>query len=215
MIKKKIDEQRFPAEEEKMNNTVALLKDRGYYSKALENLVKIINKNVYLNTGVFSVDSDNSVTFKFSAKSKDYKSAMEQISIFKQDYWIDDVQVNSFSGKDGEEIEFEGMIKFKKDVILYHDNYWRFGLALLNMNEDKSVKISNYSAETENVNDSKITDAKFNGFAYDKEKIKQFEDFLGKSSPFVKEIKINFDEKQNGNSGRIEFNGTMKVVLGN
>lgn len=215
MIKRKIDEQAVPVEEEKMKNIIALLRDHGYYSSALEHLVEIINKNVYLNAGDFAAVDDNSVAFEFGAKSKDYKSAMEQVSIFKKDYWIDDVQINSFSGSEGDEIEFEGTIKFKKDVILYHDNYWKYGLALLDMNEDRSIKISNYSAETEKIGDSRIINVKFNGFAYDKEKIKQFEDFLGKASPFIKEIKINFGEKKNGSSARIEFNGTIKVVLGN
>jgi len=215
VIMKKIEEQRTPVEEEKIKKIISLLNVHPYFSKAFEHINSILSKNVYLMSGDFSIPDEQNVVFKFNAKAKDYRSAMEQISLFKEDYWINDVRVGTFSGNEGNEISFDGSLALKREIISYHDNYWEYGLALIDTNKDGSIKLTNYSAETAKTDNGTTINVKFDGIAYNVEKIKEFEDLIKNSSKFIKEVKVNFDEKKSVDAAVIEFNGTAKIVLDN
>ncbi|MCK4892049.1 MAG: hypothetical protein KAS78_05260, partial [Candidatus Pacebacteria bacterium] len=96
-IKKELDKNKFPIDENKIKDAVILLDDHNYYSKALEIIQDLINNDVYLVSGGFSSSNEENLTFSFSGFAKNYMAAMEQVAVLKNSFWINEVNIYNFS----------------------------------------------------------------------------------------------------------------------
>lgn len=211
-IKKELDKNKFPIEENKIKDAVILLDDHNYYSKALEAVKNLINNDVYLVSGGFSSGDEENLTFSFSGFAENYMAAMEQVAVLKNSFWIKEVNIYNFSSGGDEGAQFEGNVIFNKDIIAYSENYWDIGLALLSSRTDRFLKIENYSANLiESADGKDIIEIKFDGIAYDKERLVLLEDNLKEVKNFVIDASVSYDLDKKQESDPVEFKGNMKL----
>ncbi|MDF1498387.1 MAG: hypothetical protein P1P85_03500 [Patescibacteria group bacterium] len=230
-IKDEIDKKKSPLAENKINESSNILQKHYYYSRALKFIQKIINKDVYLLDGAFQ-ENEDSIIFDFSAVAENYSAAVNQIAVFKNYYLVNKVVINGININSNQEAEFDGQLKLKKDTILYHRNYWDFGLSMLSFKTDRYIKINNFSANMKEIPEKgEILEVEFDGIAYDLEKIASLEgDFQREFKTIINEVFICCEvcfmeensekEKYCGKEkylnekeykGFVEFNGLMRI----
>lgn len=194
----------------------ALLKEHYYFSKALKALQMAITDDVYLTKSDLSFDEESNLIFSIEGVAKNYSAAISQIAVFKDSYWIYDAKIGNIRNTENGETVFDGELTANKDLVLYHENYWEFGLALLSSKIDRDLKIDKYDAVLKETKDAgSVVDVEFNGVAYDEKKLSLLENDLKQMGLFVKEASISYDA---GNSGdkkesqnAIKFKGKMKL----
>ena len=147
-------------------------------------------------------------------------AAVNQIAIFKNSYWINDAEIDSIAindstGSSDGEIKFEGNLKFKKDLVLFRERHWDFGLALLSSRVDRYIKIDEYSAKliNEKSNSKNLVKVEFSGIAYDEDKLILFENNLKQIKVFVKNVSISHGLDKEDNNKIIKFEGEMELEL--
>ena len=213
-IKKELDKNKFPIDENKIKDAVILLDDHNYYSKALEIIQDLINNDVYLVSGGFSSSGEEDLTFSFSGFAKNYMAAMEQVAVLKNSFWINEVSIYNFSSSGDEGTQFEGDVIFNKDIIAHSEDYWDLGLSLLSSRTDRFLKIENYSANlVESTDEEYIIEIEFSGIAYDKDKLVLLEDNLKEVEHFIVDASVSYDLDKEQESDFIEFKGSMRISL--
>lgn len=215
-VEKEYNKNKLFSIEDGAKNAEALLKEHYYFSKALKMLQMTITDGVYLTKNDLSLSEDGNLIFDFAGVAKDYLAAINQIAVFKNSYWIYDAKIESIKDMGNNETVFDGKLIANKDLVLYHENYWEFGLALLSSKIDRDFKIGKYSAilkKTEDVGN--VVDVEFSGVAYNEKKLSLLEDDLKQMNLFVKEASISYsagnsgDKKESQNA--IKFKGKMKL----
>ena len=209
-----IDKNKSELIKDSIKNASALLDNHSYYSNAMNEIQNIINKDIYLTNGKFSLDENKKrLTFKFQGYAKNASEALKQITVFKDNYWIDSIDITSINPKGNEEIVFDGTLFLKEDIILYHQEYWNRGLSILTSKTDRFLKIDYFTAELiEDKNGQKKVVANFKGYSYDSDRLEQFEDDLKSIKSFVTNAKISYDFKKDSSLDFYEFNGTMEYI---
>jgi len=194
----------------------ALLKEHYYFSKALKMLQMIITDDVYLTKSDLLLSEDGNLVFNIEGIAKNYLAAINQIAVFKDSYWVYDAKVGDIKNTENNEAIFSGKLTANKDLILYHENYWEFGLALLSSKTNRDLRVDKYDAvlkETENIGN--IVDVEFSGVSYNEEKLLLLENDLKQMNLFVKEVSISYDLDDLSEKGEaqntIEFKGKMKL----
>jgi len=212
VIREELNENKSQLEEKETKDVIKLLENQRYYSKALSRMQNMINKDVYLTRGGFSFVDEEILIFDFSGFAKDYMAAIEQVAVFKDSFWINEVNVYDFSSEKDEGVKFEGNVVFKKDIISFSEDYYDFGLDIISSRTNRFLKVENYSAELIEFTERKyIVEIKFNGVAYDKEKLELFEESLKDASRFVTEALVEYDLAEKQESDFIKFKGKMKL----
>jgi len=211
-IKRELNENKLPVKESKIKDGKFLLENHSYYSKALDVIQSIINGDIYLVHGDFSFVNEETLIFSFSGFAEDYMSAMEQIVVLKNSFWIKEVNVHSFLLDENEGVGFEGNVIFNKNIISYKESYWDSGLDILSSRENSFLKIENYSANLiESTDNEYIVKVEFDGITYDKEKLALLEDSLKKANRYVVDASVNYDLNEEQNSDFIKFSGSIKL----
>jgi len=216
-IKKEINNSELISVKDKTENVKDLLGEHRYFSKALKLLQDTMADDVYLTKSDLSLDKkDGSLVLKFDAIAKNHLAAVDQIVAFKSSYWVEDANVGGFSSDKDGRIGFGGNLKLKKDLVLYHDDYWNFGLDLLSSKIGRYIKITKYFAKLEKKtgdDGENVIEIKFNAVAHNKEKIALFEDSLKQMEIFVRDVSIFYDmnESKDTKEKTIGFRGEMKL----
>ncbi|MCK5490639.1 MAG: hypothetical protein KAI67_02235 [Candidatus Pacebacteria bacterium] len=211
-IKMGLNENKLPVEEYIMNDAKILLDSHNYYSKALNVVQKIINNDVYLMHGGFNVADQEDLIFSFSGFAKNYMAAIEQIAVLKDSFWIKKVNIYTFTSDKDEGVEFEGDVVFNRDILLYREEYFNFGLEILSLRTNRFLKLENYSANLiESVDDEDLIEIEFDGIAYDKDKLILLEKSLENASRFVKSVSVSYDLDGKQESDFIRFKGNMQL----
>lgn len=197
---------------DRIKNVRELLDDHKYFSKVFNIIQNVISEDVYLTESELLFD-DGELSLKISGVADNYLTAVNQVAIFKNSYWIDDVKINEISADEGNEAQFEGSLKFKKELVSFREDYWDFGLALLSSKVDRYIKIDEYSAVLidEKDNNENSIKVKFGGIAYDEERLVLFEDNLKQVKVFVKSISISSGLDKKDNNKIIKFEGEMEL----
>lgn len=204
---------------DEIRNIRSLLNNHNYFSKAFNVIQNTIAEDVYLTESELSFGGGGDLMLKISGMADNHLAIVNQIAIFKNSFWIDSVEIDGIAADsgaidDGDKISFDGNLKFKKDLVLFREYYWDFGLALLSSKVDRYIKIDKYSAvlmggESGGKDYVKV---EFDGIAYDEEKLILFEDDLKQLAVFVKNISISRDfDKKNGGKA-IKFKGEMELT---
>ncbi len=210
------DNKLFLARDE-VKDIAKLLSEHHYYSQVFEALQKMITKKVYLTNLSFGKGSDNGVlTLEVEGVAKDYLSAINQIAAFKNSYWVKEVKVESVSGGKGKEgIRFSGQLKLRKELALYQEPYWNFGLSLLSSKVNRYIRIDEYSAELKKEEKREFVDVKFGGIAYNDESLSSFESDLREMEKMVEDVSISYKgpekESSTAEGEVIKFKGEMKL----
>ncbi len=210
-IKRGINRNKFPVEESKIEDVASLLDNHSYYSKLLEMLQDIISDKVYLSSCSFSFSDEGELSFVFTGSAKNYIAAVNQIAIFKDSYWIDSVNIDAIAEGEIDEVTFNGNLGFKKDIILYHEYYWDFGIALLSSKADRNLRIEEYSAVLSKYDSGDILEIKFSGIAYDEKKIILFENNLRQTGDFIENVSVSYDLTKEERPGVVRFDGKMRL----
>lgn len=211
-IKREINKSNPSLLEEKVKDITLLLDEHYYYSKAFRLVQGLIVDNVYLTSSDFSMEEENLI-LDVKGSAKDYPTAVEQIAILKNSYWLEDVEFDNIAVAGEGEVSFSAKMKLKKDLVLYHKNYWDFGLTLLSSKIDRYLKIDEYSAVLkETADQNSLIEIKFSGVAYDEKKLESLENNL-KEIEIVKEASVSYNSNKEENLGVIEFNGEIKLSL--
>ncbi len=197
--------------EEKIKDITLLLDEHHYYSKAFKLVQNTIIDNAYLINSDFSVDGKNLI-LSVEGNAENYLAAVNQIAVFKNSYWFDNVEFDNIAAAGEGEVKFSAKMKLKKDLILYHKHYWDFGLEMLSSKTNRYLKINEYSAILKEVaGQESFIEVKFSGIAYDEKKLELFENDLREMEIFVKKASVFYDLNKKEDSGAIKFNGEMEL----
>ena len=116
-IKKGVSDNKFLIAETKAKKDNLLLAKHTYFTKVLNLIRSSLIEDIYLDKLSISVESD-SIIIDFSGIAKNYQSIVSQMHILKNLPNIKSADVTSVSvNDDGQEV-FEGVLKFKKDIVL-------------------------------------------------------------------------------------------------
>ncbi len=196
---------------DRVKDIVSLIDDHRYFSKALKVVQGVVTDDVYLSENNFSLDGDGSLVLEISGIAKNYQSAVNQIAVFKNSYWINKVNIGNISSDENGETNFSGELELKKNLVLYHEYYWDIGIVLLSSKVDRDLIINEYSAVLKKYGDEDIVEIKFSGIAYDEEKLIALKDGLKQSGTFIKDVDVFYDLNKKETSGTIKFNGEIKL----
>ncbi len=214
-IEKEIENNELFLTKNQIKDIAEMLDDHSYFSKAFGVIQNIIIDGVYLKESGLSLDKEENLTMEISGVADNYLAIISQIAVFKNSYWIDNVEINDISLEDENGVSFSGSLKFKRDVILFHENHWNFGLSFLSSKIDRYLKINEYSAELKKITDSdkKSLKVKFNGVAYDTEKLAVLENDLKQMNIFVKSVSIHYNLNEKNDDNTINFSGEMELNM--
>jgi Tfp pilus assembly protein PilN len=210
-IEKEVNNNELFLIKDKIKDISDLLNNHHYFSRAFEVIQNVVADDVYLTESSLSLGADKNLVLKIGGVAENYLAVVNQIAIFKNSYWIESVNIGSISGDKDSEVSFDGELKLKKDLILHHEYYWDFGLALLSSKTNRYIKINEYSSVLKKSNNEDIVEVKFGGIAYDKQKLISFENDLREMGLFVRDMSISYDSSNKKNSDVIEFEGTMML----
>ncbi|MCK5642124.1 MAG: hypothetical protein KAJ19_15070 [Gammaproteobacteria bacterium] len=200
---------------DKIESIRELLNDHKYFSKVFNIIQNIISEDVYLTESELLFDENEDLILRISGIADNHLAAVNQIAIFKNSYWIDNVDINNIAAESGNEVTFSGNLKLKKELVLFREYYWDFGLTLLSSKMDRYIKINEYSARLMNKesNGEGSVKIEFSGIAYDEKKLVLFEDDLKQIKNFVKDVSILYDSDKKGDDKIIKFEGEMELEL--
>ena len=210
-IRSEIDNNNSFLMDKKIKDITLLLNEHHYYSKAFKLVQNVIIDNVYLTNSDFSVKNGNLI-LSIEGNAENYLAAVDQIAVLKNSYWFDSVEFDNIAAAEEGEVTFSAKMKLKKDLILYHKNYWDFGLALLSSKTNRYLKINKYSAVLKEAADQgSFIEVKFSGIAYDEKKLESLENDLKGMENFVKKASVSYDLNKKESSGAIKFSGEMEL----
>lgn len=214
-IEKEIKNNELFLTKNQIKDIAEMLGNHSYFSKAFNIIQNIIVDDVCLEESSLLLNEDEVLVMEISGVANNYSTVINQIAIFKNSYWIDEVEINDVSLEEEGGAVFSGNLKFRKEAILFHEDYWHFGLSLLSLKADRYLKINEYSAELKKAVDSdeEFIEVKFGGIVYDAEKIVSLESDLKEMSSFVKSVSVLYDLNKKNDDNTIDFSGKMELNM--
>lgn len=192
-----------------------VLGEHVYLSKGLFFLKGIIIQGVYLENLEYSSDTSG---ISMSVRAKDYETLIKQVLLFEDSFWIESVSFGGIekSEEDGSvAVEVESI--FKKDVMSFQEHYWDFGLGILAERTSRYVEISDYSVKLQEIEDkntgtpTKKVILSFEGQAYDKTHLDDFEKSLNEVSEIAEKVTISRFSLADDKPGVINFRGNLTL----
>lgn len=215
-IEKEMENNKLLLTKNGIKDITKILNDHNYFSKAFSVIQNIVTDDICLEESNLSFNKDENLVMEVSGTADNYSAVVNQIAIFKNSYWIDNVEIESISyeEKDGD-IVFSGNLKFKREVISFHENYWDSGLLLLSLKVDRYLSIDSYSAELKEMPDSNenFVQVSFSGIAYDAKKLIPLENDLKQMDAFIKSASVTYDLNKKNDNNTIDFSGEMKLNI--
>lgn len=214
-IKYNVEQSDLLSSEYNRNDVEKLLKNHIYLSKGMNFLKSIVMKDAYLGKADIAQRTDGDFDVKLEIHAKDYDALMSQLFILQDSFWIKSVKIGDINTTKDADASTSADLVVRKDLFVYHDQYWDFGLENLAANCNRYIEIDNYSVVLQNGN-SKNTNASsvvvtFDGKTYDSVKLDELESALKKKNDIVKEIKINRTSSADNKPGVVSFHGSMTL----
>lgn len=216
-IEEEINDNELLSSEYDKNDIEKLLNEHSYFSKGLDFLKDKIIKDVYLQTAKFSKNESGEFELEIAAGVKDYNAAAAQIVALKDSYWVKDVNIKTIDSEKGNETIMSGTITLKKELFVFSEQYWNFGLEVLTANSNRYISIDAYTAILKKVKDEKTKEEKeyisvtFKGKAYKESELDNFETKLKADNLNIQSIEIKRDNPSQTVAGVINFKGEMLV----
>ncbi len=216
-IEEEINDNELLSSEYDKNDIEKLLNEHSYFSKGLDFLKDKIIKDVYLQTAKFSKNESGEFELEIAAGVKDYNAAAAQIVALKDSYWVKDVNIKTIDSEKGNETIMSGTITLKKELFVFSEQYWNFGLEVLTANSNRYISIDAYTAVLKKVKDEKTKEEKeyisvtFKGKAYKESELDNFETKLKADNLNIQSIEIKRDNPSQTVAGVINFKGEMLV----
>ena len=192
-----------------------VLGEHTYSSKGMAFLKNTIIKGVYL-TKLNCEPAKTSVTM--SMVVRDYDTLIKQLLILEDSFWVEtvdfgDIQKSKEDGSIGVDVD----VVFRKDMFSFQEQYWDFGLGVLSTHVNRYVEISSYSVslqETKGTNGDETVKkviVSFEGKAYDKKHLDDFEESLNGASEIDKKVTLSRFSLADDKPGVIDFRGSMTL----
>ena len=123
-IEKEVFDNKFLIAEVKAKEDSSLLAKHTYFTRAIDAVRGNLIDGVYLNElSISSEESDEEefVDFKFNGIARNYASIASQARIFKNLSYVENVSVESVSNDKNGYKDFDGTIRFKKEIVFYEN----------------------------------------------------------------------------------------------
>ncbi len=208
--------------ESRAGNIKGILSEHPYISQAVEMVRNKLIEGVYLDSFELSQDNNKKnedsglLSLNIDIIAKSYGIVIEQIAVWRNSFWVEDVSVGKISIDPEGKINLSVNLKVRRDLIFYHNPEWDYGLAFLISKANRHLKINDYNAalkETKGINKNKI-EINFSGVAYNKEALISFEDNL-KNDSSAENVFVSYDLNKKDDFGRINFTGSATVDYDN
>ena len=206
--------------ESRARNIKGILSEHSYMSQAVKMVQDKLIEGVYLDGFELSLDNkkrgeeDDSLPLKIDIIAKSYGIIIEQIAVWRNSFWIEDVSVGKISVDPEGKINLSVNLEVKRDIVFYHEPEWNYGLAFLISKANRHLKINDYSAvvkETGRKNEKKIK-INFGGIAYNKEALVSLENNF-KNDSSAENVLISYDLSKKDDFERINFKGSAEITL--
>jgi Tfp pilus assembly protein PilN len=219
-IKTEIEKSDLLSSEYNKKDIEKVLGEHRYLSKELTFLKGLILQGVYL-TDLSCEPEKSTMTMKLQAR--DYDTLIKQLLLFEDSFWLEQVK---FSGveksKEDGSVTVEIELTVRKDLISFQEHYWDFGLGILSTRTNRYVEISNYAialqkgenGEEDSEGQAQKVTVSFEGKAYDKEHLDEFEKSL-KSADGVEKSTLNRFSLADDKPGVINFRGNVTLKYDN
>ncbi|MFA6897603.1 MAG: hypothetical protein WCQ96_04950 [Patescibacteria group bacterium] len=215
-IKNEIEKSDLLSSEYNKKDIEKVLGEHVYSSKGMSFLKYMIIQGVYLTS--WECDPATAgISMKVAAK--DYDTLVKQMLIFEDSFWVES---SDFSGikkseTDGS-VEVNAKAVLRKDIFSFHEQYWDFGLGVLSAHVNRFLDISSYSVNLQETpaaansgNTGKKVIVSFEGKAYDKVHLDEFEKSLNEVSEVNKPVVINRFNLKDDKPGVINFRGSLSL----
>lgn len=193
-----------------------VLGEHAYSSKGMAFLKNNIIKGAYLT----KLDCDPAKTsVKMSMVARDYDTLTKQLLIFEDSFWIESVDFGDITkSKEDGSVAVDLDVVFRKDMFSFQEQYWDFGLGVLSTRVNRYVEISSYSVSEQETKGANADDApvkkvivSFEGKAYDKTHLDDFEKSLNSASEIEKKVTLNRFSLADDKPGVIDFRGNLTL----
>lgn len=199
-----------------------LLGEHLYFSEGLDFMKTLIIKDVYLDNLEISPYSDGkNLEFVFTLNTNNSAKLSDQVASIKDSFWVKSLNFSSSVSKDDSKDEDEETLYtadvtmlVDKELFVYHDQYWDYGIEKLIECVDRRIDITSYSvtlnkAEKEGEKDS-VT-VKFEGTAYGSDAVESFEEKLKSMVDDPKNFDSRKFESPEGIPGVFSLRGSIAL----
>lgn len=199
-----------------------ILLEHPYFSQAVKMVQGRLIEGTYLDgfgltQGVKNKnDEDSSLPLKISIVARSYGIVIEQIAVWRNSFWIEEVSIGKISIDSEGKINLSVDMKVKEDIIFYHEPHWDYGLAFLNSKTNRHLKVNSYDAilkKTRAGGEDKV-EINFSGIAYNEKALIMFRDNLSDDSS-AENVFVSYDLNKKDNFERINFRGSAMVDYNN
>jgi Tfp pilus assembly protein PilN len=214
-IKYNVESSSLLASEYSKNDIDKLLKEHVYFTKGAALLKGLVVKDAYVTGVTLQAGGSDTFDVEIGVAARDYDVMANELSLLQDTFWI-----KSF--KQGEiKLEKEGGVvttakaKVRRDLFLYHDQYFDFGIETLAAACDRFIVIDGYNVALKTEKnaitgtDENSVVVTFSGKTYDSAKLDAFEKKLNGRTDIVKELKISKATSAEDKPGVISFRGNM------
>lgn len=193
-----------------------VLGEHTYPSKGVAFLKNNIIKGAYLT----KLDCEPAkASVAMSIVARDYDTLIKQLLIFEDSFWIESLNFGDIKkSKEDGSVEVGLDVVFRKDMFSFQEQYWDFGLGILSARVNRYVEVSSYSVSVQKTKGADADDAlvekvvvSFEGKAYDKTHLDDFEKSLNGASEIDKKVPLSRFSLANDEPGVINFQGNMTL----
>jgi hypothetical protein len=214
-ITRNVESSSLLASEYSKNDIDKLLKEHVYYSKGMDFLKGSIIKDAYVTDIKFSPDDSNGYNVKVDLAAKDFDVMANQLSVFQDSFWITSFAPGEIKLDKDLGVIVEVKMAIRKDLFIFHDQYWDFGVNFLAANCNRYIEIDSYSVTLKKDND-KITGEEtssvvvnFDGKSFDPSKIDEFEKKISGNTDVVESEEIKKVSLPTDKPGTTGFHGNL------
>lgn len=193
-----------------------ILKEHTYPSKINEFLRYSIIESVYLKE--IELDSETG-SMKIEVAATDADSLSRQMYIFSDSYWVDSAKFGDIDYSTEDLLySMSAVLSLKKDLLVFHEQYWEYATEPLVSVANRYVKISNFSAAKQDKKDDngkeEVVVVDFSGKAHNQDYLNDFENRL-KIVSGVKNLTIKSVDVPDDKPGIVSFKGNMELNYAN
>lgn len=215
-IKNEIEKSDLLSSEYNKKDIEKVLGEHVYSSKGMSFLKHMIIQGAYLTS--WECDPATAgISMKMTAK--DYDTLIKQILVFEDSFWVESSDFSGITKSDTDgSVGVSVKAVLRKDVFTFQEQYWDFGLGILSAHTNRYLDISTYSVSlretpgaVDDENGKKKVVVSFEGKAYDKVHLDEFEKSLNEVSEAEKPVAISRFSLEDDKPGVIDFRGSLTL----
>jgi homospermidine synthase len=214
-IKHNVESSSLLASEYSKDDIQSLLKQHLYFSKEMAFIKNLITKDTYVTDIKLLSSDEKGFNVDISLATKDYDAMANQMAVFQDSFWVTsfapgDIKIEKDAG-----VTNDVKLAIRKDIYLYHDQYWDYGIDALASSCNRYIQISSYSVVQKTSKDQttgadiNTVVVSFDGKTYDSTKLDDFEKKINEKSDIVLSEKINKVTSPADKPGVVGFHGSI------